>query len=222
MNAPWLLLSAALMADPDLVPPDPSWEVEIDPLSSQSRTNWSPTERATLDRGEAVSRHWTDTRGRAHGMSAIIVNAPTATVWKVIVDFDAYVQFFPYVTASYTTRWEEEPDYTHILSGYQLTTMGVNTRYRLDNRWYADKGVMLFNVVPEGSGPISTGDGWWRVSTWGASQSLLEYSVDMAMQWWVPSMLERKAAGRLPTVVRVTKRRAETASAATRRSSGGP
>ena len=102
------------------------------------------------------------------------------------------------------------------------STMGVNTRYRLDNRWYADKGVMLFNVVPEGSGPISTGDGWWRVSTWGASQSLLEYSVDMAMQWWVPSMLERKAAGRLPTVVRVTKRRAETASAATRRSSGGP
>lgn len=225
MSPVWLLLCAALAAEPELTdietPWDPAWEVDIDPLASHSQTSWTPTERAALDRGEAVSRHWSDSKGRARGMSAVVVQAPSEALWKVIVDFDAYVEFFPYVTASYLTRWEEARDHTHILAGYQLTTMGVTTRYRLDNRWYPDKGVMVFDVVPEGTGPISAGDGWWRVSPWGAGQVLLEYSVDMAMQWWVPSMLERKAASRLPTVVRLTKRRAESTNAAARRTGGG-
>lgn len=227
MTAAWLLLSVTLAADPVVAAdewsaPDPAWEVDIDPLAANSLTHWTSTERAALDRGEAVSRHWSDSKGRAKGMSAVVVNTSADALWRVIVDFDAYVEFFPYVTASYTTRWEEAADHTHILAGYQLTTMGVNTRYRLDNRWYPDRGVLMFEVLPEGSGPISTGAGWWRVSPWSKGSVLLEYSVDMATQWWVPSVLERKAASRLPTVVRTTKRRAETTSAAAHRGTARP
>ena len=181
--------------------------------SSIAVTSWNASERAVLSRGEPVARHWRDSSGRARGLSAVVVSAPAEVVWKQIVDIDAWVEFLPYVTQSYTSLWEEEAEYTHILAGYQLTTMGVNTRYKVDNRWYADQGVMVFQVTPEGSGPISGGDGWWRVSPWPGArgQVLLEYSVDMSMQWWVPSMIERKAADRLPTVVRLIGRRAEKA-----------
>jgi len=189
--------------------PDTGWETTMDPQATRAIT-WTSVEQATLDRGEAVSRYWKDGDGRSRGLSAVVVNAPAPAVWHAIVDFDAYVQFMPYVTASYVTSWEEATDYTRILAGYQLTTLGVNTRYKLDNRWYPDQGLMIFDVRPEGSGPISAGDGFWRVSPWKtAGAVLLEYSVDMSMQWWVPSVLERKAASRLPTVVRLMKRQAE-------------
>lgn len=207
-----LVLLASSLGVTRLEAPDPGWEAIMD-TSATPRTSWTATEQATLERGEAVSRHWRDATGRARGLSAVLVRAPAAAVWKAIVDIDAYVEFMPYVTASYVTSWDEAPDHTRIVAGYHLTTLGVTTRYRLDHRWYADQGLILFDVVPEGSGPIAAGDGFWRVSPWkGASELvLLEYSVDMAMQWWVPSMLERKAASRLPTVVRLMKRRAERA-----------
>ncbi len=186
------------------------WDTTMD-LEATPNTTLSAEERAALERGEAISRHWRDAQGRARGLSAVLVNAPATSVWKAIVDVDAYVEFLPYVTASYVLSWEEETDYTRILAGYSLTTMGVTTKYRLDHRWYADKGVIVFDVIPEGSSPIAAGDGFWRVSPYRGArgQVLLEYSVDMAMQWWVPSVLERKAASRLPTVVRLIKRRAE-------------
>ncbi len=194
---------------------DTEWSANMD-VQATPKTTWSAEDQAALERGEAISRHWRDAEGRARGLSAVLVNAPASTVWKAIVDIDAYVEFMPYVTASYVSSWEEARDHTRILAGYQLTTLGVTTKYRLDNRWYADKGVLVFDVLPEGTGPIAAGDGFWRVSPWKSArgQVLLEYSVDMAMQWWVPSALERKAASRLPTVVRLIKRRAERATAA--------
>lgn len=206
-----LLLVAALAHEPAQdSTADRGWEASMDP---RSETSWTAAEVAALERGEAISRHWRDADGRARGLGAVLVRAPANAVWKVVVDIDAYVEFMPYVTASYVTRWDEAPDHTRILAGYHLTTLGVTTRYRLDHRWYADQGYILFDVLPEGSSPISGGDGWWRVRPWkgGSDRVILEYSVDMAMHWWVPSVLERKAAGRLPTVVRLIKRRAEAA-----------
>lgn len=186
---------------------------DMERLESIAVTEWTAAELAALGRGEAVARHWSETRGRSRGLAATLVSAPSANVWRQIVSFDAYVEFMPYVTASWVSSWTEEAEYTHILAGYHLTTMGITTRYRLDNRWYADRGVMLFDVAPDGSGPIVSGDGWWRVSPWrrAAGKVLLEYTVDMGMQWWVPGSLERKAADRLPVVVRLIKRRAESA-----------
>lgn len=208
-----LFLAVGLAAASE--PPDREWDFSMD-VQATPNTSWSADERAALERGEAISRHWRDAEGRARGLSAVLVNASTVNVWKVIVDIDAYVEFMPYVTASYVTRWTEAEIYTQIEAGYHLTTLGVTTRYRLDHRWYADKGVIVFDVLPEGSSPIAAGDGFWRVSAWNGSPGpggrprvILEYSVDMAMQWWVPSVLERKAASRLPTVVRLIKRRAE-------------
>lgn len=208
------MIAATLAQDPGRASQGTDARVEDVPMERVMAipvTQWTPEERAVLVRGEPSSRHWRDVRGRARGLSAILVSAPAPAVWKQIVDIDAYVDFMPYVTASYVSTWEEAPEYTHIVAGYQLTTMGVNTRYKLDNRWYADKGVLVFDIVPDGTGPISAGDGWWRVSPWDSTHVLLEYSVDMTMQWWVPSALERKAADRLPLVVRLLKRRAETA-----------
>ena len=173
-------------------------------------TRWTAEEAAALNRGEAVARHWKDASGRYQGLSAVPISAPSSVIWHQIVDFDAYVEFMPYVTASWVSSWTEEADCTRIVAGYHLTTKGYVTRYRLDNRWYPDKSVLVFNVSPESTGPLTSGDGWWRVSPWnGGGKLLLEYSVDMGMQWWVPGALERKAADRLPLVVRLMKRRSE-------------
>lgn len=177
-----------------------------------SPTVWTAEERRALLAGEPVARSWRDEDGRSRGLTAALVKAPEAVIWKQIVDIDAYVEFMPYVTASYLTRWEEAADHTHIVAGYHLTTLGVTTRYNLDERWYADRGLMLFRVTPVGAGPVNGGDGWWRVSPFAADgRMLLEYSVDLSTQWWVPSALERRAASRLPTLIRLMRKRAEAA-----------
>lgn len=205
-----LLVPGALMASQQ-VAGQGAWSGDMQRIDAITVTDWSAAEQAVLARGDAVARHWSEGRGRSRGLSAILVAAPPSLVWRQIVEFDAYVEYMPYVTASWVSSWTEEAEYTHIVAGYHLTTMGITTRYRLDNRWYPDRGVMVFDVAPDGSGPIVSGDGWWRVSGWPAAPGkvLLEYTVDMGMQWWVPGSLERKAADRLPVVVRLIKRRAE-------------
>ena len=205
-----LALLLNLGGEPPPVLDETSERPMMTPASIPSIT-WTAEERATLSGGQPVSRHWRDTDGRARGLSAAVVSAPAPSVWAQVVDLDAYVKFLPYVTASHTDRVEPRGDHTLIIGGYQLTTMGVTTRYRLDNRWYVDRDVLVFDIASEGAGPIDTGDGWWRVTPWEGpgGQVLLEYSVDLAMRWWVPSFLERRAADRLPVLVRLMKQRAE-------------
>ena len=155
--------------------------------------------------------HQRDEAGWERGRAAIRVDAPAEVLWQVITDYDAYVEFLPYVTESVTLSRQREGAAERIRSQYALTVRGVVTRYHLEGLFSAAEGALHFRYLPEG-GPLAEGEGWWRVSAWPEGGSLLEYEVALRPRWWVPGFLTRAAAERgLADLVRLMGARAERA-----------
>jgi ribosome-associated toxin RatA of RatAB toxin-antitoxin module len=165
-------------------------------------------EVARLATGETVYRYEV-VDGRDGGIAARLVQASADDLWHEILDYDAYVEYLPYVTASSTeAAYPEEAGHV-VESSIQLTTRGRVTTYRVRNAWHPDQGYLDF--VMTGRGPVKGGTGWWRVDPWPTDgRMLLVYRVELVTAWWVPWFTKRMAARRgLPTVVQLVGERAE-------------
>jgi ribosome-associated toxin RatA of RatAB toxin-antitoxin module len=169
----------------------------------------SEPERSALESGQVVYRKELGQDGSS-GLSMVLVDAPPQQVWGVILDFDAYVEFLPYVTSSWTEprRPEDSPDLHHW--GMELTTRGVVTRYAATTVMAPSGCDATWEMVPTGYSPMSKARGWWRTQPWGDGRTLLIYSADVETSWWLPSVVHQKAADRgLPAMVVLVGRRAE-------------
>jgi ribosome-associated toxin RatA of RatAB toxin-antitoxin module len=194
-----LLAFAAVARDVDL----DGFLAEPPPIAT-----FAADESAALARGELIV---TVDSGQG-GFAAIVVDAPIDEVWAQVVDFDRYVDFLPYVTASHTDRVDEAGDHTTIDCSLELTTRGVVTRYSVRNAWYRDQGWMAFAMLPGPGNPLDAATGWWRVAPLpdDPRRTLLMYSIDVNAAWWVPGFIRAKATDRaVPTVAKLIARRAE-------------
>lgn len=137
----------------------------------------------------------------------ILVEASSAEVWAVIEGFGAYVEFLPYVTASYVLASPDELGEGTWRWGMELTAKGVVTRYVTDAR--RDGDVMTWEMQPEGSSPMRRSAGSWEVRAWDADRVLLIYRAQADTAWWIPVFVHRKAADAgLPAMVRLVAARA--------------
>lgn len=172
--------------------------------------SYTDEECARLDAGEAVSREepWQERTGI---VAAILIDAPAEVVWRQVIDYDAYVQFMPYVTASSTDKVIAANDHTDIDCSMELTTKGFVTRYDVRNHWYPDEGFMQFELLPSHAGPLKHADGYWRVEPWqkDPSRTMLAYRLDVELPWYVPAFAWDMASNRLPRVVHLLAKRAE-------------
>lgn len=153
-----------------------------------------PEQRAALERGEAV---WGLQDRRAWG--AKVVAAPIDAVWRPIEDCAAYVDTFPYVTASAEDG---------VGCGVALTTRGITTRYELRAERF--DGWMSFDAAPAGKGPLHGAHGWWRVEPWEGDpdRTLVSYTLSVDPNWWVPDWVGGIAARRaIPLVLEAVDRR---------------
>ena len=166
----------------------------------------SSSERAALERGEIVLRQET-ARGGSEGSSSVLVEATAQEVWSVIEDFDAYVEFLPYVTASSLLEGPEELGEGRFRWQMELTAKGLVTRYVTDA--HRDGEVMTWEMRPDGSSPMKRSTGSWRVSEWDDRRVLLTYTAQADTAWWIPVFVHRKAADAgLPVMVRLVAERA--------------
>lgn len=159
------------------------------------------SERAALDAGEVVVR--ADTRrGGSSGLSMMLLDVPPETVWDVILGFDAYVEFLPYITAS-SLESSSEDRYAYTI---ELTVKGLTTRYAGTAERSGDE--LAWALEPIGASPMRRSSGTWRVQEL-EGRSLLVYSAEAETAWWLPTSMHRKAADAgLPTMVRLVGRRA--------------
>ncbi len=187
------------MTDPDVDSPPT-------PLS------YSAEELDLLRSGQAVYRSRDLGHSILEGSSAVVATAPTTAVWRQILDFDSYVDYLPYITASETILRESLPGKERVAAFLELTTMGIVTRYRVENYWFPDKGYLNWVMSPKAITPLNRVTGSWLIIPFEGSseQTLLEYRVMVSIQWWVPGFLQLRAANRgLPTIVALIKKRAE-------------
>ena len=160
-------------------------------------------EAARLKAGETVVRQDT-ARGASSGVAMAWVEVPPEKVWAVILDFDAYVEFLPYVTSSRSTVSRSGQRGAEL----ELTTKGYVTRYHQSIADHRDRGYVTFKMQPLGWSPMRTSSGWWRVTPWEGG-SLIVYSVDVATAFYVPKSTHDKAAAvGLPRMVELVAARA--------------
>ena len=164
--------------------------------------------RASLDAGEL----YTTIREGEGGLGMIVANAPPSAVWSVIVDFDRYVDFLPYVTGSSVDARTDAADHSVIDCTMELTTKGFVTRYTVRNTWWTDAGWMGFVMLPQPGNPLRQATGYWRVEAWNGdpNRSLVTYQVDATADWWVPAFVRSKATDNaVPRVIKLVAKRAE-------------
>ncbi|MCP4809255.1 MAG: hypothetical protein GY913_12375 [Proteobacteria bacterium] len=171
-------------------------------LGARATVTPTPAERARLEAGQVVVR--VDTaRGGSNGLSMMVVEAAADEVWQVIIGFDAYVEFLPYVTASTLRSDSGDGRYGYDI---ELTTRGIVTRYA--GTAVHDGDTLSWELQPVGVSPMRKSSGSWRVQDLDG-RTLLIYRAEAETAWWLPSSVHRKAADAgLPTMVRLVGERA--------------
>lgn len=152
-------------------------------------------ERASLESGEMVVRQGHEERGSV-GTAMALVDGSVEESWAAILDFDNYVRFLPYITASWTESTERGAQDNALRWGVELTTKGVVTRYRVDCLLHSEQGYMAWEMRPTGYSPLAASHGWWRVESWAddPSKTLMVYQVRVETAWWLPERVHRLAA----------------------------
>lgn len=162
-------------------------------------------ERAALAAGQTVYRY-EHADGLDHGMAARLVDATPEAVWRHVLDYDAYVTYLPYVTASSTDRVEAGRTFCTM----ELTTKGIVTRYEVENRLRLDEGYVGLEMVATEGPIVKAASGWWQVTPWEDGRVLLAYRIAFDTAWWVPWFTKRYAARQgLPRVAHLVGERAE-------------
>ncbi len=183
----------------------------LDLESPPAAVELSPAETAALIRGETVYRYARED-GVERGLSVTLVQASPGDIWPHVLDYDAYVRFLPYVTAS-TTEGVREVDGGEVHEcTLELTTKGITTRYLVHNHWLQASDRVGFTMASRSGAPVKGGVGWWSTGPWPGdpSRTLLTYQVALDLSWYVPAGFKRRAAPTgLPRLAALIARRAE-------------
>ncbi|MED5373119.1 MAG: SRPBCC family protein [Myxococcota bacterium] len=155
----------------------------------------SAAEISALESGEVIVRQAHEERGST-GSSAALVDGTPQEFWDVVLDFDSYVRFLPYVTQSWTDDPAPGSPSNALRWGMELTTKGVVTRYRIDCLLYDEQDYMVWEMRPTGYSPLAASRGWWRVEPWPAdpTKTLVVYQVQVETAWWLPERVHKYAA----------------------------
>lgn len=191
--------SGATPAGPDVIPvrpPAPDLDGE---------------ERSRLERGEIVYKAVEQDPHRTTGISCGFVRAPRERIWNEILSFDSYRSFLPYVTSCRSLDREPIPGGERIRVELELTTMGMVTRYRLDNRCYPEICLVAWSLEPGALNPLHRVKGTWTVYPGpDPEQWLVVYRAEVDVRWWLPEFLKVRAADRgLPVLLTCIRKRAE-------------
>lgn len=189
-----------------------SAEPEWDPERAPPTLEFSPEELDRLAAGGTIYRHEAY-EDRVVGVAAVATRAAPEAIWRHITDYDAYVRFLPYVTASRTVG----TDGRRTTCALELTTLGVVTRYEMENWAWPERGYLNWALSPAAGNPLQGATGSWQVSPFTGTLppdspplTLLSYRTEVTMSWWIPDFLQARAADRgLPTLVRLIRRQAE-------------
>lgn len=130
-----------------------------------------------------------------HGVSLTLVDAPAAQIWSAIADYDRYVTYLPYVTASTTLDRHTAGTHEVAVGLLELTTRGIRTRYRVEHHLYPEAAYASFTITSQGSGLLDA-EGTWHLTPWqdDPSLSVLVVQVHVETAWYVPRKVKRHAA----------------------------
>lgn len=144
------------------------------------------------------------TEGRKQIRAALIVNALPERVWKVVTDYDHFSEIFPNIGTSKGVR---EPDARWHLTGEVHSIVG---RWPMDlHVRHEESPARSVASWDEPHGAWKVNRGSWVVTPHGASQTLLEYNLEITVSPFPDFVVRAVLLGQLKAVMSAAANRAQ-------------
>ena len=215
LAASWLLTKrsslAALSRRPETPPAPPPAVAEkaegltLPPLSD--------AEEVRVRRGEVVFRPYRNDQGINRGVAVQRVKAPVSTVWKCILDFDAYPRMVGDVCDVDVYERRGGSDKVAVSVGYsfvRLTTF-------LEHTYSPELSQLTWKLDAKKPAAFKFNEGFWivRPDPLDAACSIVYYSIAVELKGWVPPFVNSYVAKTgLPRAVAWVQKEAEARAAA--------
>ena len=151
--------------------------------------------------------------GRAgRGVVYIMVGAEPEEIFRQILDYDRYVEFYPNVEESTLYRREGNEYWARFV----LTAAGglVKIRYHCHHVYDPERGTVTWELDDAQENDFRATVGFWKIWVPEPGRCLLAYSVQVDSGRWIPRFLEEMGTGYgLRRVAACMKRRVESGGA---------
>ncbi|MEW5853195.1 MAG: SRPBCC family protein [Myxococcota bacterium] len=148
--------------------------------------------------GKGGRRGWTQALG--------IINAPPATAWAVVQDYDTFVRLTPRL-ADYRVM---ERTAERIRVTQEIKVLFHTYRYTLWLDLDASGRHLRWKLDPTQPHDVRDIDGSWQFLPWDGNRTLMVYRMELDSGVWVPRVVEEYLTGRdLPTLLGNMRRQTE-------------
>lgn len=146
----------------------------------------SPADRAILDSGKPIMRQ-TEADAGGRGLAIFRVDADPDTVWAIINDFPSYPKYIDEVKKCAVYK----KDGGLIDVEFKLSSFPVSIAYYIHHDYDMAHRWGTWTLDYSRTSDLDDSVGFWRVNTveGNANQSIVEYSVDIALKGWVPGFI---------------------------------
>jgi hypothetical protein len=154
-----------------------------------------------------VEEKGTDNQTRGHGQSAVLINAPVETCWKIFLEFDKQQLYIPRKTRSELLKREGNIAYVLKEFDFYVIKIQYTMKYTIDDVNHK----LNFELAKEYPHDLQDSAGYYWFEAYTPEQTLLTYAalkVDTGVK--VPGFVQDYLTSRdLPDVVRNIKKRIE-------------
>src|ERR1041385_8513448 len=180
-----MIASASASAAAATKPQEPTGKLKPYPRPPPA-LKLSDDEKKTLDAGKAVMRQSEGDAG-GRGFAIFRVNASPDTVWATINDFGSYPKWIDEVKKCQIYK----KDGGKIDVEFNLSSFPVNITYYIHHDYDMAARWGTWTLDYTRNSDLDDSVGFWRVNTVDANpnQSVVEYSVDIAIKGWVPGFV---------------------------------
>lgn len=145
-----------------------------------------PKDLTQLRDGKSIRRQTEGDNG-GRGLAIFRVNAAPATVWGVINDFGKYPKWINNVDKCEVYKRDgDNIDVDFVISG-----LGFSAEYYIHHIYHPAEHWGTWTLDYSRESDLDDSVGFWRVTPWveDASQSVVEYSVDVQVRGWLPGFI---------------------------------
>ena len=153
---------------------------------------FSAEEEANLQKGQPVFREeqFTDAKGHraGRGVAYLLINAKPEKIWKSILDYDHYKEFYPNVHTAKLTKKEND----HLYVFFILDVVGImKIKYNVDHTFHAQDNRLTWKMDQTKKNDFKETTGFWQIWPRPDGTSLVCYSVYVETGRWVPGFLQK-------------------------------
>lgn len=145
----------------------------------------SAADEAKLAAGQMVQKQAQNGNG-GHAVAFMNINATPDKIWSKITAFNMYPSWVENVQKC--TVYGRSGSIINV--DFALSVMGIGVQYYVRHDYQPSQGYLTWTLDYSRQSDLDDSVGYWRVTPLSATQSRLEYSVDIRFKGWIPGFAQ--------------------------------